>query len=66
MADTHGHDEAQIIETAFQDRVRDIFKLFAEAIYVGEPERDAAPRFRRGLISARRARAAALEAAKEE
>jgi hypothetical protein len=40
--------------------------MFAEAIYTGEPERDAATRFRRGLVSARRARAAALEVAKEE
>jgi len=65
MADTPAHDETQIIEAAFEDRVRDIFKVFAEAIYTGEPERDAATRFRRGLVSARRARAAALEAAKE-
>src|SRR5690348_16890830 len=65
MADTLAHDETRIIETAFEDRVRDIFKLFAEAIYTGEPERDAAARFRRGLVSARRARAAALEVAKE-
>jgi hypothetical protein len=65
MADTVGRDEAQIIEGAFEQRVHDIFKIFAEAIYTGEPERDAATRFRRGLISARRARAAALEVAKE-
>jgi hypothetical protein len=66
MADTRARDETQIIEAAFEDRVRDIFKVFAEAVYTGESERDAATRFRRGLVSARRTRAAALEAAKEE
>jgi hypothetical protein len=65
MADTQARDETQIIEAAFEDRVRDIFKVFAEAIYTGESEPDSATRFRRGLISARRARAAALEVAKE-
>ena len=66
MADTPERGETLIIEAGFEDRVRDIFKMFAEAIYTGEPERDAATRFRRGLVSARRARAAALEVAKEE
>lgn len=65
MDDTQTRDEIRIIEAAFEDRIRDIFKLFAEAIYTGEPERDAVTRFRRGLVSARRARTAALEAAKE-
>jgi len=65
MADTSSADEAQIIEGAFEHRVHDLFKIFAEAIYTGESERDSATRFRRGLISARRARAAALEVAKE-
>jgi hypothetical protein len=65
MADTPARDETQIIEGAFEQRVHDIFKTFAEAIYTGESERDAATRFRRGLVSARRARAAALEVAKD-
>lgn len=63
---TMAADDTRIIETAFEDRVRDLFKIFSEAIYTGEPEAAAAARFRRGLISARRARAAALDAAKEE
>jgi hypothetical protein len=66
MADTPERGETQIIEAAFEDRVRELFKVFAEAIYTGESERDSATRFRRGLVSARRARAAALEVAKEE
>jgi hypothetical protein len=66
MTDTAASDETRIIETAFEARVRDLFKVFAEAIYTGESERDSAVRFRRGLVSARRARTAALEVAKEE
>ncbi len=52
MADTAARDETQIIEGAFEHRVHDIFKVFAEAIYTGEPERDAATRFRRGPVLA--------------
>ncbi|HWB51294.1 MAG TPA: hypothetical protein VG651_19430 [Stellaceae bacterium] len=58
-------DEAAIIAAAYAERVRDLFKVFAEAIYTGEPERDAAVRFRRGLVSARRAYTATLEALKD-
>jgi len=63
---THGlPDEAQIIDAAYAERVRELFRVFAEAVYTGEPERDAAVRFRRGLLSARRVHAAAIEALKE-
>ena len=48
MTDTAASDETRIIETAFEARVRDLFKVFAEAIYTGESERDSAVRFRRG------------------
>jgi hypothetical protein len=58
-------DDAQIIARAYEDRIRDVFKTFAEGIFTGEPERDAATRFRRALASARRAYAAAIEALKE-
>jgi len=58
-------DEAAIVAAAFAERLRDLFKILAEAIYTGEPERDAVLRFRRGLVSARRAYAAALEALKD-
>ena len=57
--------EAEIIATAFEDRVRELFKVLAEAVYTGEPERDATARFRRGLISAKRVRDMALEVAKD-
>ena len=57
--------DEEIVAAAYADRVRDLFKVFAESTYTGEPEREAAVRFRRGLASARRAYAAALEAMKE-
>jgi len=65
MASDRLPDEAQIIDTAYAERVRELFRVFTEAVYTGEPERDAAVRFRRGLLSARRVHAAAIEALKE-
>jgi hypothetical protein len=59
-------DDAQIIARAYEDRVRELFKTFAEGVFTGEPERDAVVRFRRALASVRRVRDAALEAAKED
>ena len=58
-------NEAEIIAGAYAERIRDLFKIFAESVYTGEPERDAGVRFRRGLASARRVYAAALELMKE-
>jgi hypothetical protein len=59
-------NDAQIIARAYEDRVKDLFKTFAEAVFTGEPERDAVVRFRRALASARHVRDAALEAMKED
>jgi hypothetical protein len=58
-------DEAAIIAAGYAERVRDLFKVLAEAVYTGEPERDAVVRFRRGLVSARRVYTAAIEALKD-
>jgi plasmid stabilization system protein ParE len=58
-------NDAEIVAGAYAERLRDLFKVLAESIYTGEPERDAIVRFRRGLVSARRAYAAALEAVKD-
>ena len=58
-------DEAAIIAAAYAERLRDLFKVLSEAIYTGEPERDAVVRFRRGLVSARRAYVTTLEALKD-
>ena len=64
MADGSSID-AQIIAAAYSDRVMDLFKVFAEAVATGEPDRDAVVRFKRGLMSARHVRDLALAAAKE-
>jgi hypothetical protein len=58
-------DDAEIIASAYAERVKELFKVFAETVYTGEPERDAVVRFRRGLMSVRRVYTAALEAMKE-
>jgi hypothetical protein len=58
-------NDAEIISSAYAERVRELFKVFAEAVYTGEPERDAVVRFRRALLSARRVYAAAIEVLKE-
>ena len=59
-------NDVQIIAAAYADRVTDLFKVLAEAVATGEPDREAVVRFKRGLMSARRVRDLALEAAKEE
>jgi hypothetical protein len=59
-------DDAQIIAAAYAARVTDPFRVFAEAVATGEPDRDAVVRFKRGLLSARRVRDLALNAAKDD
>jgi len=65
MADGSLND-AQIITAAYAARVTELFKVFAEAVATGEPDREAVVRFKRGLMSARHVRDLALGAAKEE
>jgi hypothetical protein len=65
MPDPGLPDDAEILAGAYAERVRDLFKVFCESVATGEPERDAIVRFRRGLVTARRVYAAALEAMKE-
>jgi hypothetical protein len=65
MAENELPDDAAIIAGAYSQRVHELFKIFAEAVYMGEPEREAMVRFRRGLISARRVYVAAVEAMTE-
>ena len=64
MAADDMHEE-RLVFAAYDDRVKELFKVFAETLYTGEPERDAVARFKRALLSVRRVRALALEAAKE-
>jgi hypothetical protein len=65
MAESGLPDDSAIIAGAYTQRIHDLFKIFVEAVYTGEPEHEATIRFRRGLLSARRVYAAAVEAMKE-
>jgi hypothetical protein len=65
MPDDGLPDDAQIIAAAYAERVKDLFKVFAEAVASGEPDREAVVRFKRGLISAQRVHDLARQAAKE-
>ncbi|HVC57032.1 MAG TPA: hypothetical protein VND95_13810 [Stellaceae bacterium] len=66
MPDDGGHDDAQILHSAYAERVREIFKVFADNLSVGENEALCRERFVRGLQFARRARDLALRAAEGE
>lgn len=65
IAATAPIDEAQILASAYAERVQELFKIFAEAVNTGEPERDAVVKFRRALLTARRVYAAAVDATRE-
>lgn len=59
-------DDANVIQAAYQEKVRDIFKVLADALSVGENERNCQQRFKRALMLAKKARDLALEAARDE
>ena len=59
-------DDVNVIQAAYQEKVRDIFKILADALSVGENERNCQQRFKRALMLAKRARDLALEAARDE
>jgi hypothetical protein len=65
MADGLPTDE-QIIASAYATRITDLFKVFAEAVAAGEPDREAVVRFKRGLLSARHVRSLAVGVSKED
>ena len=65
MTDDRLPDDAAIITGAYATRVTELFRVFAEAVATGEPEREAVVRFKRGLVGARRVLALALDAAKK-
>jgi len=65
MADAGLRDDVAIIFDAYAVRVTDLFRVFAEAVATGEPEREAVVRFKRNLLAARRVRDLALDAAKD-
>ena len=57
------HNDADIIFTAYADRVTDAFKVFAENLGAGQNEQACIMRFRRALEMVRKARDLALQAA---
>ena len=65
MSDNSLPSDTEIIASAYAERIKDLFKVFAEAVATGEPDREAVIRFKRGLTSAKRVRDLALEAVKE-
>ncbi|HEX6442871.1 MAG TPA: hypothetical protein VF007_11835 [Stellaceae bacterium] len=58
-------DDVVVIQLAYQEKVKDLFKVLADALAVGENERACQQRFQRGLRLVKRARDLALAAARE-
>jgi len=65
MATENLHEE-RLVLVAYDERIKELFKTFAEGIALGEPERASQDRFRRALRFAKRARNLALMAVQEE
>ena len=66
MAGSDNLHEERLVLVAYDERIKDLFKVFAEGIALGEPERASQDRFRRALRFAKRARNLALMAVQEE
>src|SRR5947209_15672559 len=66
MANADDLHEERLVFAAYDDRVKELFKVFAEGLAQGEPERPSQERFRRALRFAKRARNLALQAVEME
>ena len=66
MANPDNLHEERLIMAAYDDRIRDLFKVFAEGIAQGEPERASQDRFRRAMRFAKQARNLALLVVQQE
>jgi hypothetical protein len=66
MANTDDIYEDRLVFAAYDERVKELFKVFAEGLAQGEPERPSQERFRRALRFAKRARNLALQALQQE
>jgi hypothetical protein len=66
MAGSDNLHEERLVLVAYDERIKELFKVFAEGIALGEPERASQDRFRRALRFAKRARNLALLAVQEE
>jgi hypothetical protein len=53
--------DADIVRTAYAERVKDLFKVFAESLSMGEKEQGSRERFLRSIEMLRHARDVALE-----
>ena len=62
MANADDIYEERLVFAAYDERVKELFKVFAEGLAQGEPERPSQERFRRALRFAQRARNLALQA----
>ena len=58
-------DDTDVIQAAYREKVKDIFKVLADALSIGENDRASQQRFQRALQMAKKARDLALEAARE-
>jgi hypothetical protein len=66
MAGSDNLHEERLVLVAYDERIKELFKVFAEGIALGEPERASQDRFKRALRFAKRARNLALMAVQEE
>jgi hypothetical protein len=66
MADADDIHEERLMFAAYDERVKELFKVFAEGLAQGEPERPSQERLRRALRFAKRARNLALQAVQQE
>lgn len=63
MSDSAQNEDIEIIHSAYAERLRDAFKIFAENLAVGQGEKSCIDRFHRTLLLIRKARDLALQAA---
>src|ERR1700730_17003301 len=66
MANADDIHEERLMFAAYDERVKELFKVFAEGLAQGEPERPSPERLRRALRFAKRARNLALQAVQQE
>jgi len=66
MPENRFHDDAEIIRSAYAERVIEAFKVFAENLSAGQSEQLCQERFRRSLLLVRKTRDLALQASSGE
>jgi hypothetical protein len=66
MANPDNLHEERLVMAAYDERVKELFRVFAEGLALGEPERASQDRFRRALRFAKQARNLALYVVQDE